>query len=469
MRDIKKKEKIPPKRKNRRFSNIEKQKLLSRTTDADRSEQERSLSSENAERLEREIKFVGGAGYSAGKSVARRMHTLNFRQKGMGKRIQREEKGLRTVQNETERTAQQMKKSQKQARRATKFAVKTVKAVIRLIRRAAQAAAKTIRNLSMGIASGGWIALVVLVIFCVVVLLIAAIGYSIRGDGGPSIQRTVSSLQSEYNQKIEEIKDQNPHDELVITGAAVPWEDVISLFLADTGFIFHTTLTEEELAPLHDIFWDTLEITHKVEVRKEIIENGSGQETEKEKKVLYIEIRHDSPEEMIRKYGLTQQERQLFWDYRNSEGMWALLFPNGELQNGDIVAVAVSQLGNMGGEPYWRWYGFDSHVDWCACFVSWCADQAGMLENGEFPKFASCAQQGVPWFQEHKRWRDRSYTPKSGDIVFFDWNGDGKADHVGIVERVTDGTIHTIEGNADDECRRTSYPVGHGNILGFGV
>ena len=183
MRDIKKKEKIPPKRKNRRFSNIEKQKLLSRTTDADRSEQERSLSSENAERLEREMKFVGGAGYSAGKSVARRMYTLNFRKKGMGKRIRREGKGLRTVQNEPERTAQQMKKSQKQARRAAKFAVKTVKAVIRLIRKAAQAAARTIRNLSMGIASGGWIALVVLVILCVVVLLIAAIGYSIQGDG----------------------------------------------------------------------------------------------------------------------------------------------------------------------------------------------------------------------------------------------------------------------------------------------
>ncbi len=107
------------------------------------------------------------------------------------------------------------------------------------------------------------------------------------------------------------------------------------------------------------------------------------------KKALYIEIRHDSPEEMIRKYGLSQQEHQFFWDYRNSEGMWALLFPNGEFENGDIVAVAVSQLGNVGGEPYWSWYGFDSHVDWCACFVSWCAVQAGMPENGEFPKFAS--------------------------------------------------------------------------------
>lgn len=100
MRDIKKKEKIPPKRKNRRFSNIEKQKLLSRTTDADRSEQERSLSSENSGEVGKRDEVRGQGGYSAGKSVARRMHTLNFRKKGMGKRIRREGKWLRTVQNE---------------------------------------------------------------------------------------------------------------------------------------------------------------------------------------------------------------------------------------------------------------------------------------------------------------------------------------------------------------------------------
>ena len=176
MRDIKKKERIPPKRKNRGFSNIEKQKLLSKTTDADSSVQEKSLSSENAERLERGMKAVGGAGYSAGKSVMRRMHALIFRKKNTGNRIRREGKGIRTVQNETERTVRQMKKAQKQARRAAKFAVKTVKAIVRLIRRAAQAAARTIRNLSMGIAAGGWIALVVIVILCVIVLLVAAIG-----------------------------------------------------------------------------------------------------------------------------------------------------------------------------------------------------------------------------------------------------------------------------------------------------
>lgn len=75
-----------------------------------------------------------------------------------------------------------------------------------------------------------------------------------------------------------------------------------------------------------------------------------------------------------------------------------------------------------------------------------------MLENGELPKFASCNSQGVPWFQERGRWKDHSYTPSPGDIVFFDWDFDEKADHVGIVEKVENGIIFTIEGNLDDAC-----------------
>lgn len=43
--------------------------------------------------------------------------------------------------------------------------------------------------------------------------------------------------------------------------------------------------------------------------------------------------------------------------------------------NSDIVNVAISQIGNVGGEPYWSWYGFESRVEWCACFVSWCANE----------------------------------------------------------------------------------------------
>lgn len=92
-----------------------------------------------------------------------------------------------------------------------------------------------------------------------------------------------------------------------------------------------------------------------------------------------------------------------------------------------------------------------------------------MLENGELPKFASCNSQGVPWFQERGRWKDRSYTPSLGDIIFFDWDSDQKADHVGIVEKVENGIIYTIEGNSDDVCQRNSYPVGSRVIFGVGT
>lgn len=123
-------------------------------------------------------------------------------------------------------------------------------------------------------------------------------------------------------------------------------------------------------------------------------------------------------------------------------------------------------------EPYWSWYGFDSRVEWCACFVSWCANECGYIEAGVIPKFAACASQGVPWFQERGLWQDNSYEPRPGDIIFFDWDDggqDGSSDHVGIVEKVENGRIYTIEGNSGDSCRQNSYPVGYYEIYGYGT
>jgi len=136
--------------------------------------------------------------------------------------------------------------------------------------------------------------------------------------------------------------------------------------------------------------------------------------------------------------------------------------------NGAIVEVAASQIGNTGGQPYWSWYGFDSRVEWCACFVSWCAEQCGYIETGVIPKFSLCSD-GVAWFQQHGQWQDNSFTPSAGDIIFFDWEGDGTTDHVGIVEKVENGTVYTIEGNSSDSCRQRSYAVGSSVIYGYGV
>lgn len=131
--------------------------------------------------------------------------------------------------------------------------------------------------------------------------------------------------------------------------------------------------------------------------------------------------------------------------------------------NRQIVDVARSQLGNVGGEPYWSWYGFPSRVEWCACFVSWCADQCGYIDSGIIPRFSGC-EQGVNWFQARNLWLDGSATPSSGMIIFFDWveddgTQDGSSDHVGIVEKVENGRAYTIEGNSGDACQQNSYPI----------
>lgn len=133
-----------------------------------------------------------------------------------------------------------------------------------------------------------------------------------------------------------------------------------------------------------------------------------------------------------------------------------------------IVEVALTQVGNQGGQPYWSWYGFDSRVEWCACFVSWCADQCGYIESGLVPKFAGCVE-GANWFKSNGKWQDRTYEPKAGDIIFFDWEGDGTTDHVGIVEKCENGTVYTVEGNSGDACKQRQYAVGSSVICGYGM
>ena len=132
-----------------------------------------------------------------------------------------------------------------------------------------------------------------------------------------------------------------------------------------------------------------------------------------------------------------------------------------------IVAVAQSQIGNVGGYPYWSWYGCSIRVEWCAIFVSWCADQCGYLDAGVLPKTAG-VRPYVDWFIERGQWQDREYEPVPGDIIFFDWEGDGLADHVGIVEKTENGLVYTIEGNTGDKCAEWRYTVGRAPIYGFG-
>ena len=150
-----------------------------------------------------------------------------------------------------------------------------------------------------------------------------------------------------------------------------------------------------------------------------------------------------------------------------SEDLSGVQFVNGTRSgNTALVELAKTQAGNVGGYPYWSWYGFNSRVEWCACFVSWCYGQAGLSE----PRFAACQSQGVAWFTSHGQWGARGYENIApGDAIFFDWDLDGSADHVGLVIGTDGSRVYTVEGNSGDACKIKSYALDYACIKGYGL
>ena len=182
---------------------------------------------------------------------------------------------------------------------------------------------------------------------------------------------------------------------------------------------------------------------------------------------------------------LTPEQMEMYQVYRSTLGNKPLIFGGGSADTSDsesltgvqfvngtrpgnqaVVDIAKSQVGNVGGEPYWRWFGFTSRVEWCACFVSWCYGQMGLSE----PRFSACQAQGIPWFQSHGQWGGPDYANIApGDAIFFDWNSDGKADHVGIVVGTDGSRVYTVEGNSGDACKVRSYSLTYECIKGYGL
>ena len=133
-----------------------------------------------------------------------------------------------------------------------------------------------------------------------------------------------------------------------------------------------------------------------------------------------------------------------------------------------MQTVSGSQLGNEGGQKFWSWWGFTQREEWCACFVSWCAEQAGLLQNGAVPRFSYCPDR-VDWFQAQGKWQAAGSIPTAGSIIFFDWDHDGVSDHVGIVESCDGTTVYTVEGNSGDAVKENSYTVHSASIMGYGI
>lgn len=281
------------------------------------------------------------------------------------------------------------------------------------------------------------------------------------------------------------------YDRMETSGSRASWLEVLAFYAVKLNSDEEdpqevATMNVVKKSMLSKIFWEMNQIYYYTETAEEIViveeadEDGNIITTEMTAIVttLYITVVHKTAEAMAEEYSFTDEQKQMLSDLLLDENasLWAAVLYGIHSPDEQIVAVAESQLGNIGGEPYWRWYGFNSRVAWCACFVSWCANECGYIEAGIIPKFAGCVQ-GVRWFRQRDQWIGGEETPIPGMLIFFDHDTkdgktgmqDGLPDHVGIVQKVEDGYIYTIEGNYDDSCTQGIYSIGYFEILGYGI
>lgn len=432
--------------------------------------------------------------------------------------------GRKTVKTAQKGTAKTVKTSVKTAEKTSKAAIKTSKQAAKAAQKTAQATAKAaqkaaqaaraaakaavkatiasvkaiiagIKALAAAIAAGGWVAVVIIIVICLIALTVCScFGIFASGEDsgtGVTMQTAVQEINEEYNQKIEDIKSNNTYDILEMSGSRAEWKEVIAIYAVDKNMADLNpanpdeaqevaTMDEGKKEDLRKLFWEMNKVeshTEKKTVKEtvEVQENGKTVKKEKdvEKTTLYIITSHIDLETMMNNKSFTDEQkemcRELLSDENNS--LWLSVLHGISSSDSDIVKVAQEQLGNVGGQPYWNWYGFSSRVEWCACFVSWCANKCGYIENNLIPKYSVC-DTGVNWFKSKGEWLDGTEEPQEGMIIFFDWASDGldgNSDHTGIVEKVESGRVYTIEGNSSDACQENSYPIGHYEILGYGA
>lgn len=397
----------------------------------------------------------------------------------------------KATQRAAQATAKAAKLAIQSARAAAKAAATTAKAAAKAVAAAVKAMISAIQALIAAIAAGGWVAVLVIVIICLIALIVGScfgIFFSSEDTGSDlTMSDVVQEINTEYQDKLDEIKLSNSYDVLEMSGSRAVWPEVLAIYAVKTTTDPENsqkvvTMDDAKKGLLIEIFWAMNGISSRTESVTETVitesDDGNGNIVETQSTVtrtyLYITVSHKSAEEMADGYNFTADQRQQLAELLAEENssLWSAVLYGIEPGDGEIVTVALSQLGNMGGDPYWSWYGFTSRVEWCACFVSWCANECGYIETGVIPKFAACVN-GEAWFRERGLWQDNSYEPRAGDLIFFDWDDedgqDGITDHVGIVEKVENGIVYTVEGNSGDSCRQRSYSIGYYEIYGYGT
>lgn len=446
--------------------------------------------------VDRSGKTIKQTAKSTGKAAVKTTQkTIKTAEQTARTTIKTTQAAAKTAQKTAQATAKAAKTAAQTACATAKATAAGIKAAVKATTAAVKAIIAGTKALIAAIAAGGWVAVVIILVICVIGLIVGScfgIFFSSEDSGtGQTMRQAVQEINADYQSQIDTTRANVTYDELEMSGSRAVWPEVLAVYAVKTTTNPDApqevaTVDDSKKAILKDIFWQMNEISSRTESKTEEVitetDDGHGNIVETTKTVtrtyLYITVSHKTAEEMANHFNFTADQRKQLSELLAEENrrLWSAVLYG--IYSGDdaIVKVALSQVGNVGGEPYWSWYGFNSRVEWCACFVSWCFNECGYLDTGTAPKFAGCVS-GVEWFRSHGQWADNSVNPSPGMIVFLDWNDpngasgpqDGEADHVGIVEKCENGIVYTIEGNSGDSCRQNQYPVGYYEILGYGI
>ena len=365
--------------------------------------------------------------------------------------------------------------------------------VTQKMKAAAKASAKAIQETAKATAASSRMAIAsvsagagILIFIVILVVMIGALSGSPYGiflsDGSAndntSIQEAVEALSDEYVKKLNRVRLSTNYDKMEVTGENPVWHEVVAIYavkMAADPDSPHEVVTVDEIKmrELRDIFWDMYKIESTVEITTDLTApTAETTEATATETILKVTISKKSPEELAKEYRFTEEQITKMNELiQLDESLWWGTLFGVHSPDLKILATAANEIGNLYGEKYWDWDGFEERVDWCACFVSWCGAKCRYIQAGTYPQFSACGK-GMNWFKEHGLWEERDHVPEPGSIIFFSWdneNGlDGSIDHVGIVEKVEDGYVHTIEGNAYDMVMRRKYKLGWYEILGYG-
>ena len=353
---------------------------------------------------------------------------------------------VKTSQQSARAARQTAQTAVKTARTAAQTARMAARATAATAKKAAQATVTAVKAILAGakaliaaLAAGGWVAVVVLVIICLIGLIVSSpfgIFFSGEDSGtGQTMQTVVREINQEYEGKLEEIKTGNPHDVLEMSGSRTVWPEVLAIYAIKTATDPNNpqevaTMDDTRKELLKEIFWAMNEIGHSTDTttHNNVTETDDGHGnivetvTPVTETTLYIAVSHKTADEMADAYSFTAGQRAQLAELLAEENrsIWSAVLYGIGTGDGEIVTVALSQIGNVGGQPYWSWYGFGSCVEWCACFVSWCANECSYIDAGIIPKFAGCTG-GSNWFKDRGQWQNGDYEPHPGDLIFFDW------------------------------------------------